>query len=173
MQKKTDFLTAIRKRYPEQVVIVTAKDRKGKYNPVTIGWTMLASIEPALMAIAVFKKHYTVKAIRSAKCFTISYPSSQMAKAAKFFGTKSGFEVDKFAEFKKCATSRAVKIDSLLLDDAVANFECELFSEKLTGDHIIFIGRIVASHINSEPLKRLFVVKRGHKMGSFLSKPES
>ena len=167
MQKKTDFISAIKKRYPEQVVIVIAKDRQGKYNPVTIGWTMLVSIVPPMMAIAVCKAHYTVKAIRSAKCFTISFPSSDMGKAAKFFGTRSGFEVDKFAEFRKCATKPAVKINSLLLDDAVANFECKLFSEKHAGDHIIFIGQIVASHINTEPVKRLYVVKPGHRMGSF------
>jgi flavin reductase (DIM6/NTAB) family NADH-FMN oxidoreductase RutF len=38
-----------------------------------------------------------------------------------------------------------------LLSDAVANFECVLESELLTGDHVIFAGRIVAAHVNEDP----------------------
>jgi flavin reductase (DIM6/NTAB) family NADH-FMN oxidoreductase RutF len=87
-----------------------------------------------------------------------------MAEAALFFGSKSGREIDKFAEFE-CETEPAVEIDSLLLADAVANFECKLESQVSTGDHIIFIGRVVCSHVNSEPKKRLYTVGPGHKLG--------
>ena len=88
-----------------------------------------------------------------------------MADAALFFGSKSGRDVDKFAEFK-CKTEPAKAIDSVLLTDAVANFECRLESETVAGDHIIFVGRIVASHINTEPKKRLYTLGPGHKLGA-------
>ena len=167
MQKKTDFEKAIKRRYPEQVVIAIAKDKNGRANPVTLGWTMLASSEPALMAIAVYKKHYSIETIRHSKCFTISYPSSQMSQAALFFGSHSGRDTNKFAEFKKCRTSRTKVIDSVLFDDAVANFECKLVSETKAGDHIIFLGQVVASYVNTKPRKRLYTIGAGHKMGSF------
>jgi flavin reductase (DIM6/NTAB) family NADH-FMN oxidoreductase RutF len=167
MQKKTDFEKAIKTRYPEQVVIAIAKDKTGRANPVTLGWTMLVSSEPAMMAIAVYKGHYSIGAIRHSRCFTISYPSSQMAEAALFFGSHSGRDTKKFAEFKKCRTSRAKVIDSVLLDDAAANFECRLAWEKKAGDHIIFVGKVVASHINTKRKKRLYTIGAGHKMGSF------
>jgi flavin reductase (DIM6/NTAB) family NADH-FMN oxidoreductase RutF len=164
MQKKTNFEKAIKTRYPEQVVVAIAKDKFGKANPVTLGWTMLASGEPPMMAIAVYKGHYSIKTIRHSKCFTICYPSAKMADAALFFGSRSGRKTDKFAEFP-CKTAPAKKIDSVLLDDAVANFECRLVSETKAGDHIIFVGRIVVSHINTEPKKRLYTVAPGHKLG--------
>ena len=167
MQKKTEFEKAIKMRYPEQVVIAIAKDKNGRANPVTLGWTMLASSKPALMAIAVYKKHYSIETIRQSKCFTICYPNSQMAEAALFFGSHSGRDCDKFAEFKKCRTSRAKVIDSVLLDDAVANFECKLFSETKAGDHIIFLGQVVASYTNPRFKKRLYTIGSGHKMGTF------
>ncbi|MCJ7786639.1 flavin reductase family protein, partial [Patescibacteria group bacterium] len=56
-------------------------------------------------------------------------------------------------------------IDSVLLDDAVANFECRLVSETKAGDHIIFVGRIVVSHINTKRKKRLYSLGTGHKLG--------
>jgi flavin reductase (DIM6/NTAB) family NADH-FMN oxidoreductase RutF len=166
MQKQVKYEQAIKTKYPEQVIIAIARDKKGKANPVTLGWTMIASYEPPMMAIAVAKTHYSIKTIRHSKCFTIAFPSSQMADAALFFGSRSGRDTDKFAEFD-CKTLPAKKIASVLLADAVANFECALESQISAGDHIIFVGKVVASHINTKPKKRLYTVDPGHKLGSF------
>ncbi len=165
MQKKIEYSEAIRTKYPEQVVIAIAKDRAGRANPVTLGWTMIVSGNPPMMAIAVAKKHYSIETITHSKCFTISFPSDQMGDAALFFGSKSGRDIDKFAQFE-CATEPAQEIDSVLLADAVANFECTMESQIPAGDHFIFVGQIVCSHINAEPKKRLYTIGPGHKLGS-------
>ena len=165
MQKQVEYQDAIKTKYPEQVVIAVARDKNGRANPVTLGWTMIVSGTPPMMAIAVAKKHYSIETIRHSKCFTIAYPSSEMADAALFFGSRSGRDVDKFAEFD-CNTAPAKEIDSVLLADAVANFECTLDSQTEAGDHIIFVGEIVCSHVSTEPKKRLYTVGPGHKLGS-------
>jgi flavin reductase (DIM6/NTAB) family NADH-FMN oxidoreductase RutF len=165
MQKQVKFEQAYKTKYPEQVVIAIAKDKAGKANPVTLGWTMIASGDPPMMAIGVYKGHYTVKCIRHSKCWTLVYPASDMAKAALFFGSHSGRDINKLAEFA-CKTSPAKKIDSVLLTDAVANFECRLVQQIPTGDHITFVGQIVCSHINTKPKKRLFSLGSGHKLGA-------
>jgi flavin reductase (DIM6/NTAB) family NADH-FMN oxidoreductase RutF len=164
MQKQVEYSKAVKTKYPEQVVIAIAKDKQGKANPVTLGWTMIVSGDPPMMAIAVAKKHYSIETITHSGCFTIAFPSSEMADAALFFGSKSGREIDKFAEFE-CETEPAKEIDSLLLADAVANFECKLESQVPAGDHIVFIGRVVCSHVNTKPKKRLYTVGPGHKLG--------
>src|SRR4030065_715909 len=94
MQKRVKYADAIKTKYPERVVIAIAKDRQGKANPVTLGWTMIASGDPPMMAIAVAKKHYSIEAISHSKCFTVALPSSLMADAALFFGSKSGREIE-------------------------------------------------------------------------------
>jgi flavin reductase (DIM6/NTAB) family NADH-FMN oxidoreductase RutF len=165
MQKQVEYSDAIKTKYPEQVVIAIAKDSNGKANPVTLGWTMIASGKPPMMAIGVAAKHYSVECINHSKCFTIAYPSSEMEEATLFFGSRSGRDVDKLAEFD-CETAAATQIDSVLLDDAVANFECVLESQMPAGDHIIFVGRVVCSHMNSDSKKRLYTIGPGHKMGS-------
>jgi len=165
MQKQVEYEDAIKTKYPEQVVIAIAKDKNGKANPVTLGWTMIVSGTPPMMAIAVAKKHYSIETITHSKSFTIAFPSSQMGDAALFFGSKSGRDTDKFAEFD-CKTEPAKAIDSLLLADAVANFECILESQIPAGDHIIFVGKVVSSHISTEPKKRLYTIGPGHKLGS-------
>jgi len=165
MQKKTEYSEAIKRKYPEQVVIAIARDKNGKANPVTLGWTMIVSGKPAMMAIAVAAKHYSTGCIRNSRCFTIAFPSAQQADAALFFGSHSGRDSDKFSEFD-CATKPAAEIDSVLLTDAAANFECVLDSQTPAGDHIIFVGTVVCSHENTEPKKRLYTIGPGHKMGT-------
>jgi len=165
MQKQVKYEQAVKTKYTEQVIIAIAKDKKGKANPVTLGWTMIVSGEPPMMAISVYKGHYSVKTIRHSKCFTIAFPSSDMADATLFFGSHSGKDTDKFADFK-CNIASAKKIDSVLLADAAANFECVLDSQKAVGDHIVFFGKIVAAHINTKPKKRLYTLGTGHKLGA-------
>ena len=99
MQKQTEYQQAIKTKYPEQVVIAIARDKDGKANPITLGWTMIASGQPPMMAIAVAKTHYSIETVRHSKCFTLCFPSSDMADAALFFGSWSGRDVDKFAYF--------------------------------------------------------------------------
>jgi flavin reductase (DIM6/NTAB) family NADH-FMN oxidoreductase RutF len=164
MQKQVEYSDAIKTKYPEQIVIAIAKDKNGKANPITLGWTMIVSGSPPMMAIAVAARHYSIEAINHSKCFTIAFPSSEMAEEALFFGSKSGRNTDKFAE-SDCKTEPAEQIDSLLLSDAVANFECTLDSQMPAGDHVIFVGKIVCSHINTEPKKRLYTIAPGHKLG--------
>ncbi len=165
MQKETEYSDAIKTKYPEQVVIAIAKDKAGRANPITLGWTMIVSGSPPMMAIAVAKTHYSIEAITHSKCFTIAFPSSDMADAALFFGSKSGRDTDKFAEFD-CKTEPAKALDSVLLTYAVANFECTLESQMHAGDHIICVGKVVSSHVNTEPKKRLYTTGPGHKLGS-------
>jgi flavin reductase (DIM6/NTAB) family NADH-FMN oxidoreductase RutF len=165
MQKLVEYPDAIRTKYPEQVVIVIARDRNGKDNPVTLGWTMIASGQPPMMAIAVAKSRYSIEAIEHARCFTIAFASSEMAEEALFFGSRSGRDIDKLAE-SGCRTQPATRIESVLLAEAVANFECTLAAQMPAGDHIIYLGKVVASHVCTEPKKRLYTVGPGHKLGS-------
>lgn len=166
MQKQVEYAEAIKHRYPEQIVIAIATDDKGKANPITLGWTMLASGDPPMMAIAVAKGHYSVRAIEHSKSFTVTFPSAEMEDAVLFFGSRSGRDTDKLASFD-CRTEPAKAIDSVLLADAVANFECTLESQMAAGDHSIYVGRVVAAYVSPEPARRLYTVAPGHKLGSF------
>ena len=156
MQVKTTYDQASAKRYPEQIAIVIAKDPQGKFNPITVSWTMLTSHEPPMMAVSIGKTRYSLGAIRGAGEFVVSMPSTGMADDAVFHGTKSGSDMDKLT---RCGTQvePACEIDCVILSDAVANFECKLASEHEAGDHVIFVGEVVASHMSEQPaLRRLY-----------------
>ena len=163
MKIDTPFNEAIVKKYPEQVVIVLAKERSGRVNPITIGWTMLTSLNPPMMAISVGLTRYSLNVIREAKEFVIAFPSELQKEETLLFGTTSGRNTDKLNE-SGISTIPAEKIDCLLLDDAVANFECSLAGDFITGDHVIFVGKIIAAHVNPDAPGRLYTVAKGYKM---------
>jgi flavin reductase (DIM6/NTAB) family NADH-FMN oxidoreductase RutF len=164
MQKRVAYTEAIQAKFPEAVAYAIAKDKNGIPNPITLGWVMCTSHQPPMLAISVAFQRYSYDAIRHSKCFTVVFPTEAQADEALFFGTHSGKNMDKLKTFGT-ATSPAVEIDSVILDNAVANFECVLEDQLVTGDHVIFAGRVVASHINTESKNRLYTLSKDWKMG--------
>ena len=128
MQKQVPYSEAINLKYPEQVVIAIAKDKNGKCNPITLGWTMITSGQPPLMAISIGLTRYSLEVFRNAKGFVICMPSEDQEKETMFFGTKSGRNHDKFAE-TKTKVEPASKVDCVIMSEAVANFECKKIAE--------------------------------------------
>ena len=164
MQKQVKYEEAIKTKYPEAIVLAIAKDENGKANPMTIGWSCIVSGSPAMFAIALAPKRHSLKAIRHSKCFTLVFPSSEMAEETLFFGTNSGRDVDKL-QVTGSKVSDAVEIDSVILEDAAANFECVLENEFVAGDHVVIIGKVVASHMNTEKKERLYTIEGGKLIG--------
>jgi flavin reductase (DIM6/NTAB) family NADH-FMN oxidoreductase RutF len=159
MQTRTTFDEAIRRRCPQPVAIVLVADGEtGRHNAIPVEWIMQTSHEPPLLAIAIGAVRYSLAAIRSARAFVVSFPSAAMAEDTTFFGTRSGRDTDKLAA-RGSRTQPAAEIDGVLLADAVANFECTLEKEEPTGDHVIFVGRVVACHTNPDTaLGRLYTL---------------
>lgn len=167
MQTTVSFEKAHNREYPVPVAIAIAKESEGKYNPITLGWITVTSVCPRMYSIAISKANYSLEVIRSAKEFVLAFPSASMAEEALLFGTCSGRDTDKFSKVN-IATEPARNIDSLLLTDAVSNYECKLISEHSSGDHVILVGEVVAAYMNADPVvERLYIIGSGFKMGSY------
>lgn len=164
MQKEVPYGEAIVRKYPEQVVIGIAKDAAGKYNPITLGWTMITSGSPPMMAVSIGLTRYSLEAFRHAGEFVVAMPSADQEAEAMLFGTRSGRDCDKFAQ-AGTKLQPAAAIDCVLMAEAVANFECKLVGEMTTGDHVLFVGEVVRSHVHETELARLYTVGAGYKMG--------
>ena len=163
MQVNVPYSQAISLKYPEQVVLVVTIDERKKINVITLGWTMLCSHQPPLVAIAVGLTRYSHEALSRGDEFVLAFPGEDMAEEALYCGTHSGRDVDKIAE-TALALAEAREVSVPLLADAVANFECRITDRLKTGDHTIFVGQVVA-HRNENPPRRLFTLGPGYKMG--------
>jgi len=138
---------------PESCVFVISVDSSGKPSGMIAGWQMKCPNNPPLFAVSLSKNGNTHKLIRTSKEFVIAVPNKELEKEVKFFGSTHGNEVDKFEE-TKISIMNAKNIRSPLIKNATINFECKLENEIDSGDHIIFIGRVLASYINKN--KKVF-----------------
>lgn len=168
MQKVVPYHDTIARMAPQPVAIALVHDGRNKVNPITLTWYMCVSLEPPMLAISVGKARWSLKAFREAGAFTLSLPSESMQEEAVYYGTTSGRDHDKLAD-AGAIVQPASEINGAILSDAVANYECRIESEIEAGDHVIFIGRVAASHINDDPtVARLFTL--GHRMGGVTGK---
>jgi len=140
---------AFNKFKPESVALVISVEKNGRPSGMTAGWHMKCSSDPPLIAVTLSKKGYTHKLIMESKEFVIAVANKELEKEIIYFGGKHGDEVDKFKE-TGIETEKSKFIKPPLIKKATINFECRLEKEVEAGDHIIFIGRILASYINKE-----------------------
>lgn len=152
--KKVAIQKAFDKFKPESCVFVISVDKKGKPNGMIAGWKTRCSIRPPLFAVVLSKDGNTHKLIRQSKEFVVAVPNEGLEKEVNFFGTKSGSKIDKFKK-TKIETEKAKFVKSPLIKKATINLECKLAKEIDSGDHVMFIGRILASYAN-ENRKVLF-----------------
>jgi len=134
---------------PESCVFVISVDANGKPGGMVAGWKMKCSISPPLFAVCLSKQGHTHTLIQKSKEFVIAVPNKTLENEVEYFGSTHGDEVDKFEE-SSIRTVPSKLIKSPLLKDATANLECKLYQEIETGDHIMFIGEVVAAHINED-----------------------
>ena len=146
---------AIRRKYPEPVVLVVSCDREGKPDVMPAGWSMVTSGTPPMLAVSVGHGRYTHKLIEETDEFVLVFPSEGMGSLIDYTGSCSGRDVDKFADYG-IETLRSKHVRPPLIRDAVACFECEVRGKLMTGDHTIFAGEVVASYISEKYKDRLY-----------------
>jgi len=166
MQILSEHSQALLRKYPEPIVIGIVKKEKNIYNPITLGWFMITSFQPLLFAVSIGKTRYSLELFRKQKEWVISFPSVEMKEAALFYGSNSGKKINKIDAYP-LSYSAAEKIDSIIFQDAAANFECVYHSEHQTGDHVILVGEIINSFENeNNKIQRLLSIGKGHILGS-------
>lgn len=146
---------AIRKKYPEPVVLVVSCDREGKPDVMPAGWSMVTSGTPPMLAVSIGHGRYTHKLIEETDEFVLVFPNEEMTKMVEYTGSCSGSDTDKFADFG-IETLKSKYVKPPLIRDAVACFECKVRGKFVTGDHTIFAGEVVASHVSERYKDRIY-----------------
>ena len=152
--KRITAQQAFRKKYPEWIDLVVSRSQDGRANAMPVGWSMIASGSPVLYAVAIHYGHYTAILIQESGEFVVAAPSQQLAEAVLYCGTHSGHSGDKIGPSGLLLAEPAV-IATPLIAGAVYNLECTLHAQYRTGDHITFVGEVVAAHADETAGERL------------------
>ncbi len=154
MMKQVSASKALKHKYPEWIDLVVSRGKKGQVNVMPVGWSMITSGSPLLYAVAINMRHHTTQLIRETGEFVVAAPSAAMGAATLYCGTHSGRNGDKI-EPSGLQLVPATLVRVPLLEGAVYNLECVLHTEVETGDHILFVGEVVAAHLDEDAGSRL------------------
>ncbi|KYH41030.1 MAG: hypothetical protein AYL32_008480 [Candidatus Bathyarchaeota archaeon B26-2] len=152
---ETTWSEAIKRKYPEPVVLVVSCDREGRPDVMPAGWSMVTSGIPPMLAVSIGHRRYTHKLIEETGEFVLVFPSKGMEGLINYTGSCSGRDVDKFSEYG-IETLKSKYVRPPLIKDAVACFECKVRGKLVTGDHTVFAGEVVASYVSEKYRDRLY-----------------
>ncbi len=152
---EVEWPEAIRRKYPEPVVLVVSCDSEGKPNVMPAGWSMITSNVPPMLAVSIGHTRYTHDLIEETGEFVLVFPSEEMSDLINYTGSCSGRNVDKFTKYN-IETVKSKLVKPPLIENAVACFECKVRGKLVTGDHTIFAGEVLASYISEKHKYRLY-----------------
>ena len=141
-------MKVVRVLHPCLVTLVTCAGR-GVDNVLAVAWATPVSADPPMVAVSISPERYSYGLIEESGEFVVNVVSSEMLEAVWKCGSLSGREVDKFelAGLEK-APSEAVKPPRI--KGALASLECKVVGRMEAGDHVLFLAKVVAYHVDEE-----------------------
>ncbi len=148
MAKKA--VTATPVLFPAPVVMATC-GTPDRSNIITLAWAGVVCSDPPMLSIAIRPSRYSNGLVRDLQEFVVNVPSAALFDQMQFCGTKSGRDVDKF---KACQlTPEAASVVNVpMIAECPVSIECTVTQVLPLGAHDLFLGRIVAAHVDEAAL---------------------
>ena len=153
-------------------LLLVSADADGKPNAMTIGWATVGIIwGKPIFTVLVRPSRYTYDLMEQAGDFTVNVPTTDMADAVAFCGSKSGRDYDKFAE-KGLTAVPGKTVKTPIIDQCVIHYECKIVhkndvlkdeladeiisSAYSSGDfHTIYYGEILSVYASPDAREKL------------------
>lgn len=139
--------------YPVPAVMVSAVDREGKSNIITVAWTGTVCSDPAMLYISVRPERFTYHMLRETGEFVVNLTTKKLARATDYCGVRSGRDVDKWKE-AHLTPGKAKAAAAPLIMECPVNIECRVTEVKELGSHHMFLAKVLAVDIDEEYLDK-------------------
>lgn len=135
--------------YPLPVVMVSAADKEGRDDIITVAWTGTVCTNPPMVSISIRPERYSYHMIRETGEFVINLTTEELAFATDYCGVKSGRDVDKFKE-TGLTREKAEKVKAPMIAEAPVSIECKVKEIRELGSHHMFIAQVAAVHTDEK-----------------------
>jgi len=133
---------------PVPNILVTTGDME-KSNIITIGWTGIICSVPPRVYISVQPSRYSYAILNETNEFVINLVPKNLIKAARYCGSHSGRDYDKFKE-TGLTKVKADKVACPLIEECPVNLECKVFETMDLGTHRMYMADVVAVHADEK-----------------------
>ena len=137
--------------YPCPITLVTSVDKEGKPNIIPIAWVGVACRDPPIIGIAMRPSRHSDQLISQTKEFVVNIPTIDLLWETDYCGKVSGRDHDKFLETKLTPVA-SKKVKPPLIGECPVNLECVLRQTVKLGTHDLFLGEVVAVHVDESIL---------------------
>jgi flavin reductase (DIM6/NTAB) family NADH-FMN oxidoreductase RutF len=131
------------------VVLVTCQDEKARPNIITLAWVGVANSDPPMISIAIRPERHSYGIIKRTGEFVANLPTTGILKEMDFCGVVSGSKLDKFSTTRLTPLA-AEKVKAPLIKECPVNLECRVKQVIPLGSHDLFLGEVVAAHVDTE-----------------------
>lgn len=135
--------------YPLPVVMVSAADKEGRDDIITVAWAGTVCTNPPMVSISIRPERYSYHMIRETGEFVINLTTEELAFATDYCGVKSGRDVDKFKE-TGLTREKAEKVKAPMIAEASVSIECKVKEIRELGSHHMFIAQVAAVHADEK-----------------------
>lgn len=146
-------IKAYRPVYPSPAALITSVDADGRPNIITLGEVFNISIrEPVILGIAIRPATYSHGLISATRQYVVNLPTTALLEKVDGCGRVSGRRCpDKFREFGLTPIP-STKVRPPCIEECPVNIECEVLDRITVGDHDLFLGQVVAMHVDADKL---------------------
>jgi len=139
--------------YPSPAALITSVDEQGTPNIIALGEVFNISIrKPVIVGIAIRPATFSHGLISATREYVVNLPPSRLAAQVDACGSSSGRSgIDKFASYGLTAIP-ADEVRPPLIQECPVNLECRVTGIQTIGDHDLFLGEVVAVHVDEEVL---------------------
>lgn len=131
------FLKQALSQFATGVTVITAKHPDGHFIGLTASSFNTVSMEPPLVLWSLGKQSTNITTFQGCSHYSINVLGADQGNLAKQFATKN---IDRFSGVKFHLSPTGLPV----LEGVSAWFECENRSQYDEGDHLIFVGKILA-----------------------------
>ncbi len=135
---------------PKPVVLVSTA-HGGRDNVMTAAWVSVVCMEPPQVAVAVRESRYTHELLQASGEFVVNIPGRGLWRAVDLCGVVSGRDSDKFAR-AGLTREKASEVQAPLVAECPLNIECRVSASLPLGSHTLFVGRVLAVHLEGKCL---------------------
>lgn len=130
--------------YPVVPVVVAVKSGD-QSDALTCAWYTALSFDPPLFGVAIAPKRHSYQLLKKSGEFTANFLTFDNVGIIAAVGRTSGKEINKFSEYR-IKTLPSTVIETPVLKDAYAAYECRIVKQYKTGDHVFIVGEVLAVH---------------------------
>lgn len=128
--------------YPLPAVMVSAGDKEGNQNILTVAWTGTICTNPPMVYISVRPERYSYQMIKDTGEFVINLTTEKLAKATDYCGVRSGRDTDKWKETGLTPGPAETLLYAPVIKECPVSIECRVTEIKELGSHDMFLAEV-------------------------------